>query len=141
MKKSAKLKTFFITLFWSFILALSAKAANINDAFKIGDGGNSDTLDAAASKAGYKTTVSSTGINGFINNAIQIVLGLLGIIFIVLIIYGGITWTTAGGDETKVEQAQKTIKNSVIGLIIVIAAYAITYFVISAISSQTLVNN
>ena len=60
---------------------------------------------------------------------IRIVLELLGIIFLVLIIYAGFKWMTAGGDEEKVTSAKKLLTNSVIGLIIIFAAFAIATFV------------
>jgi type IV secretory pathway VirB2 component (pilin) len=68
---------------------------------------------------------------GIIQVAISAFLGLLGIIFIILIIYAGFNWMTAGGDEEKVKLAKDTLIRAVIGLIIIIAAYSITYFVFS----------
>ncbi len=62
---------------------------------------------------------------------IKAFLGLLGIIFVVLIIYAGYGWMTAAGDEEKVNKAKNTLKQAVIGLIIIIAAYAITFFIFS----------
>jgi ABC-type phosphate transport system auxiliary subunit len=44
-------------------------------------------------------------------------------------IVAGFQWMTAAGNETKVEKALSMIKTAVIGLIIVLAAYAITYFI------------
>ena len=61
---------------------------------------------------------------------IQVALSLLGIIFMGLIIYAGYNWMTAMGDEQKVTKAKDTITRAVIGLVIVIAAYAVSYFVI-----------
>lgn len=60
-------------------------------------------------------------------------LGLLGIIFLVLIIYAGYNWMTAQGDEEKVTLAKNTLTRAIIGLIIIVAAYAITYFVFSSL--------
>jgi amino acid transporter len=60
-------------------------------------------------------------INGFIS--------LLAIIFIILVIYAGYSWMTAGGDEAKVTKAKDTIYRAIIGLILTLGAYAITYFV------------
>lgn len=57
------------------------------------------------------------------------ILALLGIIFTCLIIYGGYLWMTAHGEEQRVTKAQATIRSAIIGLIIVLAAYAITAFV------------
>ena len=56
-------------------------------------------------------------------------LGLLGIIFIILILIAGYNWMTAAGDEEKIKKATSTIRSAVIGLLIIVAAYAITYFV------------
>ena len=48
-----------------------------------------------------------------------------GVAFIIFLIWGGISWLTAGGDKGKVETAQKMISNALIGLAIVAASYAI----------------
>jgi len=71
-------------------------------------------------------TASPLGIIGVI---IGVILSLLGVIFLVLIIYGGFLWMTAAGNEDRVAKAKKIIQNSIVGLIIVIAAYAITVFI------------
>jgi len=68
-------------------------------------------------------------IGGIIATIIEACLGLLAAIFLVLMIIAGFEWMTAAGNETKVEKAIGTIKTSIIGLIIVLAAYSITYFV------------
>jgi hypothetical protein len=76
----------------------------------------------------------TTGISAIIFSILSVV----GIAFLVLMIGAGITWMTAQGDEEKVTKAKKIIRASVVGLIIVLAAYAISYFVINAFASQTL---
>ena len=58
-------------------------------------------------------------------------LRLVGVIFLILMVYGGITWMTASGNDKSVEKAKGTISRAAIGLIIVILAYAITLFVIN----------
>lgn len=60
---------------------------------------------------------------------ISVVLSLIGTFFFVLLIMSGYWLVTARGDESKVEKAQATIRSAVIGIIIVVMAYAITYFV------------
>lgn len=64
---------------------------------------------------------------------IQAVLGFLGIIFVVLMIIGGIQWMTAEGNEESVKKAKNRIKNAVIGLVIVVLSYAISVFVINTL--------
>lgn len=62
-------------------------------------------------------------------------LSLLGIIFLVLILYAGFLWMTAQGDEKQVTRAKDTIEQAAIGLGIIIASYTITTFVGNALSS------
>lgn len=76
------------------------------------------------------TNLASDPIKMF-GNIVGVVIGLLGVALIVLIIYGGFIWMTAGGDTKKVEKGRDIIKNAVIGLVIVFAAYAITQFVLT----------
>lgn len=64
---------------------------------------------------------------------VSAVLSLLGIIFLVMIIIGGFNWMTAAGSEDKVTKAKATLFRGIIGLFIVVAAYAITAFVFGAI--------
>jgi hypothetical protein len=55
-------------------------------------------------------------------------LGFLGIAFLLLTIWAGYLWMTARGNEQQVEKAKTVIIDTVIGLIIVLAAYAIVRF-------------
>lgn len=68
---------------------------------------------------------------------IQVLLSLLGLITVVIIIYAGFLWTTSGGNEDKISQAKKLIKNAAIGLLIILSAWGITYFVLNKILGIT----
>jgi hypothetical protein len=57
----------------------------------------------------------------------------LGIIAVCLIIWAGFLWMTARGNEDKVKEAQTIIKTSIIGLVIILAAWAITDWVLATI--------
>jgi len=57
---------------------------------------------------------------------INTLLGLLGLIFVILLIYAGFTYMTAQGDDKKITKAKDTIRNAVIGVIIILFAYIIT---------------
>lgn len=82
--------------------------------------------------SGYSaaTKTSAAGIAGTV---VQAFLSLLGVIFLILIIYAGYTWMTAYGDESKVDKAKNTLRTSIIGLVIVLAAYSIYIFIFSRI--------
>ena len=64
---------------------------------------------------------------------IRTAMGFLGIVAVVIILIGGFKWMTAGGSEEKVGEAKKLIIAGVIGLAIVLAAYAIASFVINTL--------
>lgn len=78
--------------------------------------------------------LGETGLNDFtlvqiIVAIIQVALSLLGIIFLIIIVFAGYSWMTAAGNEEAVKKAQDMIKRAIIGLVIVLMAYAITYFI------------
>ena len=68
---------------------------------------------------------------------INVLLGFLGIIAVIIILWGGFQWMTAAGNEEKVSSARTTIIAGVIGLAIIIASFAISRFVIQSFSSAT----
>jgi len=72
-----------------------------------------------------------------IGKIVGVVIGLLGVVLALIIIYGGFTWMTANGDSKKVEKGKDMIRNAVIGLIIVFAAYAVTSFVLRNLTGIT----
>jgi cysteine-rich repeat protein len=64
---------------------------------------------------------------------IRAFMGLLGIIAVCLILYAGFIWMTAAGAEEKVQRAKRILVNATIGLVIILAAYAITLFIFNAL--------
>ncbi|MCK4745130.1 hypothetical protein KAS41_03635 [Candidatus Parcubacteria bacterium] len=92
-------------------------------------------LNTAGDKAGYD--YEKKDIDPIIARIIKIWLSVFGIVFLVLIIYGGFIWMTAGGSEEKVTKARQIIINSAIGLAVVMMAYAITWFVVYQLSEAT----
>ena len=68
---------------------------------------------------------------------INVVLGILGIVVTLIIIAGGFRWMTAGGNEEAVSQAKKIISAGVIGLLIIIIAYALSTWIFSVIIGAT----
>lgn len=74
--------------------------------------------------------LGTTDLKGTVINVINWVLGLLGIIAVIMILVGGFQWMTAAGNEEKVEKAKKIISAAIVGLIIILLAWAIVNFVI-----------
>ncbi len=82
-------------------------------------------------------TAPSTSLPELIGKYIRIFLGLLGVIFAILMIYGGYTWMTSYGNTEKVNKAKELIVDAVIGLVIILAAYTITGFVVGELVKRT----
>ena len=79
-------------------------------------------------EAGYGAASDfDEGLQYGIGRIIRMILTFLGVIFLILMIYGGYIWMMARGNEQEVEKAKNIIKNALIGLVVVLAAYAITY--------------
>jgi hypothetical protein len=70
-------------------------------------------------------------------SVINVIMGFLGIIAVVIILLGGFKWMTAGGDESKIEEAKKLMTAGVIGLVIILAAWGVTTFVMRALLNAT----
>lgn len=81
---------------------------------------------------------ASSNLPTLIGNLISVLLGAVGIIFVILIIISGIQYMTSAGEEGKVKEAKKRIISAVIGMIILVGAYAISSFVITAITNAAL---
>ncbi len=71
-----------------------------------------------------------------IGTIVGAVLSFVGIIFFLLILFAGILWMTAFGNEQKVEKAKDIIQHAAIGLVIVLAAYAISKFIFGALTGS-----
>jgi hypothetical protein len=83
------------------------------------------------------TGLEKTDLPTTVGNVIKAVLALTGTIFLILTIYAGILWMTAAGNEERVKKATSIITTAIVGLIVVMAAYAITYFVTTKLGGNT----
>lgn len=104
----------FVSIFYSF--PVSAQG-NLKDAAK--------NLKNTADKAG----TAESELQNIVGIAIGAALTLVGLFFLILMVYAGFLWMTARGESDQVDKARKIIVGSIIGLVIVLSAYAITVFV------------
>ncbi len=105
------------------------------------DKANEGGLNAVGTTAYGESGAPTKGITAIVASIIKVFLGLLGIIFIVLLIVAGFKYMTAGGNEDQVHEAVGQIRNAVIGLLITICAYSITYFVTNTVIPKITNNN
>lgn len=97
--------------------------------------GSGSSLKAVATGAGVATPQASD-TQQIIGSLIGAALSLVGIVLFGYFLFGGFLWMTAGGDDKKVSDAKKYLRNAVIGLVIIVAAYAISQFVLSQIAGS-----
>jgi len=94
----------------------------------------------AATKGGYAGGTTDTTLSETVGLVIKIALSLVGVVFLALTVYAGFLWMTARGEDEPIGKAKKIITACIIGLLIVVAAYAITDYVLvrmfSAVSPQ-----
>jgi cytochrome bd-type quinol oxidase subunit 2 len=114
---------FILILLFSFLFSSGMVLANsAKDGFK-------NSLNETAKETGHNTDITTGSVFAITGKVINASLSIIGVLFLGLMIYGGIIWMIARGNEQNTEKAKKIIRNSIIGLIIVFAAYAITAFV------------
>ncbi len=81
---------------------------------------------------GYAGT--ETDLVTIVENIIKWVVGFIVLISIFMFAYGGLTYLTAGGDETKVETAKKALVSALFGLLIASLSYAIVQLIIGFVT-------
>ncbi|MFZ4648544.1 MAG: Mbov_0395 family pilin-like conjugal transfer protein [Patescibacteria group bacterium] len=115
-------KILFLLLFLPFLLiGTTAQAGPLTNGTVM-----KNNADQVGNAAGFDNTTSLIDV---IQIVIVTLLGLLAIIFIGLMIYSGFKWMTAAGDADDIKKAKSTIISSIIGLILVLSSYAITFFI------------
>jgi len=112
---------FFVTVFAFLSNVSTAQAQSVAD--------QNSTVNQGLQVIEQPLGLPSTDIRTIIANIIRAALGLLGIIVVVLMIYAGYLWMTAGGNEEQIAQAKKVLRNAVIGLVVILSAYAIVAFI------------
>ena len=73
------------------------------------------------------------GVNGVFTQISNTILYVVGVISVIMLVWGGLRYILSGGDNKKVTDAKNTILYAIIGLIIAVLAFAIVNFVLNAI--------
>lgn len=90
--------------------------------------------EAARAEGMPRELVGDSGVFTRITNTVLMVVGLISVI---MLVYGGLRYITSGGDSKKVTDAKNTILYAIIGLIICVLSYAIVTFVLTTIGVAT----
>jgi hypothetical protein len=128
-----------LTLVLTFMLAITPV---MNIAFAQTKKATKGTNDITSNLGKFSSTAygqntlegSPVIVAGRIINAL---LGLAGMLLVIYLVYGGFRWMTAAGDTGSVDQAKRSIRNAIIGIIIALGSYAISTFVVESVVQST----
>jgi hypothetical protein len=101
--------------------------------------------DPASTKYGLDVTAGASGllekspkdVPTIVGNVLGTVLSMISVVFFALMIYGGFTWMVSRGSSEEATKALNTVFAAIIGIIIVMAAYAITTFVFKSVGNES----
>lgn len=111
---------------------LASAAPTIKDAFTGGS-----AAEKVAIKSGYRNADGDDALE-YVAFIINTLLSILGVIFVGLMVYGGYLWFTDMGNESRVKKAKNIIEAAIIGIILIMSAYSISYFVIAQMQKKML---
>lgn len=98
------------------------------------------TVSAQLTTNSTQAAAEAAGISGgpdlltIIGRVIYVALGTLGVIFLCLLLYAGWRYMISQGDPKRVQEAKTTIKNSIIGLVVIASSWAIVAFVLGLLN-------
>ncbi len=131
--KDFDMKKFLLSLgFFAFVLAplgVSADTDPLNDPLQ-------QLKNTGDVSAVYNTNEEEASLTLIIARFIRSLFGLLGIGMVILTVFAGFQWMTAGGDPGKVDGAKKLLVNATIGFAIIMMAFAISSFVVTTVANS-----
>ena len=93
-----------------------------------------DGIDKSKETTGMGDEGSDADVNNIVQTVITFLIWLVGVLAVIMIIYGGILYTTSGGDPSKTKKGKDTILYGIVGLVIAILAFVIVNFVINVVT-------
>lgn len=124
-----KLSISFLTIFLFLFLPLTTIKADSKTTILEG-------LNKTANNAGIETSsdVTANTLANSIGVIINYLFGLLGVVFLTVVLVGGYVWLTAGGNEENIGKAKKWVINGINGMIVIFLAYALVYVILFALN-------
>lgn len=95
------------------------------------------TTDSLGFNYASAVSLGTKDLRASVMQVINILMGFLGIIAVIIVLTGGFKWMTAMGSEDKIEEARKLIIAGIVGLGIILASYAIAFFVVNSLLNAT----
>jgi hypothetical protein len=139
MKKNIIITIFVLLVCLSFsfsVLAQSPTIKGLNEAAN-----EASLIDNELAKditVDKKNSTAQNLVRGKIGQYISAVLSIIGMVFMVIILYGGLVWMTAGGDSGRVKKGRDLILFAALGLIMIGLSYVVVEYIIRTIGLQTM---
>lgn len=126
-----RFKKFFILVIFVLTFFAAAQGVMAEEQYEAceGDSGCYGLHDTDKKATKLPTSKVGWNVPTIIGKIVGAGLAFVGVLFFILMIYGGILWMTAQGNDQQVEKAKGLITAAIIGLIIVLSAYAITAYI------------
>lgn len=121
-----------------FVLNLNYLINTCSASGYTGNFSDSSGLKQTGEPAGFYTNIANedqTAIENIFARVIAIALSLIGMFFFILMLYSGYLWLMSKGDTKDIDKAKENIKHALIGIIVVLGAYAITKILVPVIST------
>ncbi len=119
-------------IFIPFLIALFLLPVSVSAA-KLQIGNSTQYLNTVTKPTGLETADLATTSGTIIKSALSIV----GLVFLVLMVYGGFLWMTARGEEQQLEKAKNTITAAMIGISVVVGSFALTTLITSRLVDRS----
>ncbi len=127
-----RLRTALLSIFSIIGLAVTPLLTTVPSVAADSCSNPTDCIQQGVSGVGGGSSANQNDLKNFIKTIVDVLLFLLGAIAVIMIIIGGIRYTTSNGDSSQVTSAKNTILYAVVGLVVAILAYAIVNFVITS---------
>ena len=131
-KKIVASMMFLLMISWFFSCVSPVLAGNVNDLW-----GGSNMRSYVQTNSGLPTGANASDPRLIVANFIRYILSFLGILAVIIVLYAGFKWMFSGGNEETISEAKRMLIAGLIGLVIILLAYAIANFVITLIYSAT----
>ncbi len=133
--KKAKIIFFTFSFLFIFLFSFGANKSLASNTSSEGSGLWSSQLGMDRVGSVYGEDQNPTDIRYRIVKIINVVVSVIGILLVILMIYGGVLWMTASGNEDQISKAKKILANAAVGLIIVLLSWSITYFILKRMTA------
>lgn len=125
-----KIKSWLSILFLTAVLSVPGLVFGTDTTLLNNEASPMKRLNNAATGYGpYSQPASETTLASTLGIVINVALSILGVIFLLITIMSGYQWMTAQGNEAQVTKAKDSVTRAIIGLIVVIASYAVWFFI------------